>query len=144
MDLCFNVSVGALDWNRAHSAAARCVAGLGIGAVLAVLPLDLQLASASVLSEDTLMRRYIVTSGEALLRYSLPIGESADKLPIRKLQLALEKLDIDLRSKGPAALRGARRDIRDAEELLTAGQQLNIALDVPKVNVAPKTTAACA
>lgn len=75
----------------------------------------------------------MVTSGDSLLRYALPLGDNEDKLAIRKLQLDLEKMEIDFRSKGPAALRGAKRDIQHAQELLSPGQQLNIVLDVPKV-----------
>jgi len=114
------------------SAAAKCVATVGLCASLTVLPQSVLPVHASVITENTLLRRYVVTSGEALLRYSLPLGPAEDKLAVRQLQRALEKLDIDLRSKGFAALRGARKDLGQAQSLLSPGQQANIVLEVPK------------
>ncbi|KAJ8903269.1 hypothetical protein NDN08_004378 [Rhodosorus marinus] len=114
------------------SEVAGVAASICLGVGLATLPVDVHHASASVLSEDTLFRRYIVTSGEALLRYSLPLGPAEDKLDIRKLQRILEDIDIDLRSKGPIALRSAKKDIENIQAALAPGKQLNLALDVPR------------
>eukprot|EP00871_Galdieria_phlegrea_P005948 jgi/Galph1/840/GphlegSOOS_G5577.1 len=78
-------------------------------------PLFKYSAQASVLTDNTLLRRYIVTDGKAILRYALPIPMDE---PIRKLQMALENGSLHLHAPGVAGWTLAQRDIQSAADIL--------------------------
>ncbi|EME28286.1 Peptidyl-prolyl cis-trans isomerase, chloroplastic [Galdieria sulphuraria] len=83
---------------------------------------------ASVISDNTLLRRYIVTNGKAILRYALPIPIDE---PIRVLQSTLEQLLIDLHSPGKSGLSLAWKDIQKAVQILHKSE-VEILLDSRK------------
>ncbi|GJQ12372.1 hypothetical protein GpartN1_g4163.t1 [Galdieria partita] len=83
---------------------------------------------ASVISDNTLLRRYIVTHGKAILRYALPIPIDE---PIRGLQSTLEQLLIDLHSPGKSGISLAWKDIQKAKPILHRGE-VEILLDTRK------------
>lgn len=104
-------------------------------ALAASLLLPLAPASAkTLLTENTIFRRYLVTDSAAILRYSLPLPSERQKLPdpapIRLVQESLEKLGVHLRARGAAGLIAGRRDLVTLRQLLSQ-RQLDILLDVP-------------
>lgn len=86
-------------------------------------------AQASVISDNTLLRRYIVTNGKAILRHALPIPVVDE--PIKELQSTLELLLIDLHAPGKSGLSLAWKDIQKAEQILHKGE-VEILLDTGK------------
>ena len=86
-----------------------------------------------VLSTNNLFRRYIVTDSAAILRYAIPLPSERTGLgppAVRSVQQLLERLSIDLRTRGTAGIVSARRDLLKLNELLSQ-EQLDILLDVP-------------
>lgn len=86
-------------------------------------------AASDVLQANTLARRYVVTDSAALLRYSLPIDESINP-PVREAQRLLERVGVDLRSRGAAGSQGVRRDLALLDKLLQA-EGVDILLQIP-------------
>eukprot|EP00178_Gracilaria_changii_P012922 TRINITY_DN363_c0_g1_i2.p1 TRINITY_DN363_c0_g1~~TRINITY_DN363_c0_g1_i2.p1 ORF type:complete len:481 (-),score=61.41 TRINITY_DN363_c0_g1_i2:1270-2712(-) len=86
-----------------------------------------------LLSTNTIFRRYLITDSDAILRYSLPIPSerfSTQPIPIRRIQEQLERLGVDLRSRGAAGLIAGRRDVQRLRDLITT-TRLDVLLDVP-------------
>lgn len=98
-------------------------------------------AAKTPLAENTILRRYVVTDSDAILRYSLPLPSErlpgAPAPPIRRVQELLERFGVDLRARGAAGLITGRRDLSRLRQVLAA-ERLDILLDVP----AKKRTAA--
>jgi hypothetical protein len=95
-------------------------------------PAPVQAAAAigrAVLGSNTLERRYLVTDSAALLRYALPVDESTDP-PVRKVQALLERLGIDLKSKGPVSVQFLKRDLSALDRVMRA-EQIDMLLQVP-------------
>lgn len=107
---------------------------LSLATVTAALVLNPASCSAKgVLATNTILRRYVVTDPEAILRYALPIPServSTDQIPIRRVQELLERLGVDLRARGAAGLISGRRDLAKLREILLT-QRLDVLLDVP-------------
>lgn len=88
----------------------------------------------SVLSTNTILRRYVATDSAAILRYSLPLPSErtlgASPPPIRRAQELLERLGVDMRARGAAGMIGGRKDLARLRALLV-NERLDILLDVP-------------
>lgn len=107
-----------------------------------MLLLSCSASAKTVLSSNTILRRYVATDADAILRYSLPLpserlSPEAVPPPIRRAQELLERLAVDVRARGAAGLIVGRRDLAKLTHLLTS-ERLDILLDVP----AKKRTAA--
>lgn len=92
-------------------------------------------AAAGVLSKNTLLRRYVTTDAEAVLRYAVPLPAerrgAGEPVPvIREVQGELELLGVDLRARGSAGLVAGRRDLSRVKSMLEKGR-LDLLLDVP-------------
>lgn len=88
----------------------------------------------TVLSSNTILRRYVATDSDAILRYALPLPSerngSVDPPAIRRAQELLERLGVDVRARGAAGLISGRRDLTKLKTLLL-NERLDILLDVP-------------
>ncbi|CAN8076012.1 unnamed protein product [Agarophyton chilense] len=114
-----------------RTAIAAATAATAAAALLLLPPSSTQ--AKGLLSTNTIFRRYLITDSDAILRYSLPIPSerySTDAIPIRRIQEQLERLGVDLRSRGAAGLISGRRDVQKLRDLLTAAR-LDVLLDVP-------------
>ena len=67
----------------------------------------------SILSENTLLRRYVVTDAEAVLRWALPVPSDS---PLRIVQRDLEEAGLELQTRGllHSGLRAALRHVEHA------------------------------
>lgn len=110
-------------------------------AVAATLLLAAPSSPKTVLSSNTILRRYVATDSDAILRYALPLpsertGET-NPPTIRRAQELLERLGVDVRARGAAGLIAGRRDLTKLRTLIV-NERLDILLGVP----AKKRTAA--
>lgn len=114
-------------------AAAAAAAAATAAAALTVTALPATAQAKGVLSTNTLFRRYVVTDGDAVLRYALPLpAERAgeDMPPIRRIQQLLEQLGIDVRARGAAGTFAARSSLARLRGTLDT-ERLDVLLGVP-------------
>lgn len=120
---------------RSHSGnIPAAVAGAAAAAAVATLLISTPTFAKTVLSTNTILRRYVATDSAAILRYSLPLPSErvlgASPPPIRRAQELLERLGVDLRARGAAGEIGGRKDLARLRKLLV-NERLDILLDVP-------------
>lgn len=119
---------------HAHAYDKKSAAAAATAAALAAVLFSTPTSAKTVLSTNTILRRYVATDSAAILRYALPLPSErvlgASPLPIRRAQELLERLGVDLRARGAAGIIGGRRDLAKLKTLLV-NEQLDILLDVP-------------
>lgn len=121
-----------------HSAKRRIAISTILASTALALALSLhpaiQVHAKSLLTGNTIFRRYLIVDPSAILRYSIPLPaeRTGDPNPpvIRLIQEDLEKLGVHLRARGVAGLISGKRDIEHLQTLL-AERQLDVLLDVP-------------
>lgn len=82
----------------------------------------------SVLSENTQLRRYVITDARAVLRWALPIAHDS---PLRQIQRALEEAGVAFRSSRSNAVKAALKQVNRAVDIMQR-ERLNILADVPR------------
>lgn len=120
--------------NANSSKLSQCAPYICAAATAALLFNPAPVLAKGVLSSNTILRRYVATDADSILRYALPLpGERpglTDPVPIRLVQDNLERLGVDVRARGAAGLISGRRDLAKLRSMLSS-ERVNLLLDVP-------------